>query len=377
MWHRLRPTALDVGLTLGLGAFFVASTLASSDEGRSRDGLGWLLIAANTLPLLGLRRHPLAVVLVLSVAYPAWAMFEYPTHIIQSLPTLAALAATGAAAKPLWWRAIALISPVEMMCAVLIGVWDVDVLEIGYIAIVFVVVWALGVALGARRDYARALEEKTIALQEAREELAHTAVVEERTRIARDLHDIVAHAMSVITVQAGVGAHLLERSPQKAESALRAIEETGRSALDDMRRMLRALRSDESTTHPQPRLDSLDSLVASVEAAGTRVQMRIEGVARPLPAGLELSAFRIAQEALTNTVKHAPGARARLTLHYGPEEIRVEILDRGGGPDPAPGRGGQGLKGMRERVELYGGTLEAAPYDGGFRVVATFPVERP
>jgi len=153
-----------------------------------------------------------------------------------------------------------------------------------------------------------------VALQEAREELARRAVSEERTRIARDLHDIVAHAMSVITVQAGVGAHLIERSPEKAEAALRAIEETGRGALDDMRRMLRALRSDEFPTQPQPSLNSIDLLVANVESAGTPVQVTIEGAARPLPAGLELTAYRIAQEALTNSVRHAPGAKAGLTL---------------------------------------------------------------
>jgi signal transduction histidine kinase len=375
MWHRIRPTALDVGLTVGLGAIFIVSTLASNDEARSLDAFGWLVLAANTVPVLGLRHNPLAVALVLSAAYPTWAMLDYPTHIMQSLPTLAALAATGAAPRPLWWRAIALIAPIEMMCAVLLGIWDVDVLEIGYIAIVFVVVWALGVALGSRRDHTRALTEKTVALQEAREELARRAVSEERTRIARDLHDIVAHAMSVITVQAGVGAHLIERSPEKAEAALRAIEKTGRGALDDMRRMLGALRSDEFPTQPQPTLNSIDLLVANVESAGTPVQVTIEGVVRPLPAGLELTAYRIAQEALTNSVKHAPGAKAGLTLRYGLDDIVIEIVDSGGSPDPAPNDGGQGLKGMRERVELYGGSVEAGPYNDGFRVVATLPVD--
>ncbi|MPZ91559.1 MAG: hypothetical protein GEU68_08015 [Actinobacteria bacterium] len=178
--------------------------------------------------------------------------------------------------------------------------------------------------------------------------------------------------MSVITVQAGVGAHLIERSPEKAEAALRSIEKTGRSALDDMRRMFGALRSDEFPTQPQPTLNSIDLLVANVESAGTPVQVTIEGVARPLPAGLELTAYRIAQEALTNSVKHAPGAKASLTLRYGPDDIVIEIVDSGGSPDPAPNDGGQGLKGMRERVELYGGSVEAGPCNDGFRVVEPF-----
>ena len=377
MTNHLRPPAVEVVLTAGIGVVFLVSALVASEGARPLDALGWALLGANTLPLLMLRRFPLAVVLALGLAYPTWAAFEYPTHLLQSLPSLAALGVAGAAPNPLWQRALALLLPAEMMAAVLTGWWDVDVLEIGYIAIVFVVVWALGVALGARRDHARNLEEKTVALQRAREELARHAVVEERTRIARDLHDIVAHAMSVITVQAGVGAHLIERDPKQAAGALRAIEETGRSALEEMRRLLGALRSDDLPIEPQPGLASLDLLAGQIEMAGVPVRVQVEGAARSLPAGLELSAYRIAQEALTNTVKHAPGARALLTLRYGPGSIELEVVDTGGGPDPAPNDGGQGLKGMGERVALYGGSLEAGPCDGGFRVLATFPVDAP
>jgi hypothetical protein len=198
------------------------------------------------------------VVACLSVAYPAWAALEYPTHLLQSLPTLAAMVAVGASPRPLWWRALALLCPLEMLAGAATGIWDVDLLEIGYVAIVFVSGWVLGVVLAARRSYTRALEEKTAALEAARQELAHRAVLEERTRIARDLHDILAHAMSVITVQAGVGGHLLERDPEQAKGALRVIEETGRGALGEMRRLLGVLRGGDLPTEPQPGLGSLD-----------------------------------------------------------------------------------------------------------------------
>jgi signal transduction histidine kinase len=374
-----RAVLVDVGLTVALGAVFLVSTAGATDA-RPLDGLGWALLAANTLPLLALRRFPLAVLLVFGLAYPTWAALEYPTHLLQSLPALAALGVVGAAPRPLWWRAIGLLVPAEMMAAAISGVWPVDVLEIGYVAIVFVSGWVLGVVLAARRSYARALEEQAAALEAARQELARRAVVEERTRIARDLHDILAHAMSVITVQAGVGAHLLDRDPGQAARALRVIEETGRAALAEMRRLLGAMRAeDDPPTEPQPGLASLDRLAAQATAAGVPVELQVEGAARPLPAGLEVSAYRIAQEALTNTIKHAPGGRARVIVRYRPHTMELEVVDSGGpGPRrPGPGDGGHGLRGMRERVALYGGVLEAGPFDGGFRVLASFPTDEP
>jgi signal transduction histidine kinase len=367
--------APDIGLAVALGAFYLASTIANADEGRSLDALGWTLLAANTLPVIAVRSHPFAVLLIFSLAYPAWAMFEYPGHILQSLPTMAAMAAVGASPKPLAWRALGLLPPFEMLAFVFLSVWDVDALEIGYVAVVFVVVWALGVALAARREYSRALEEKTSALQAAREELARSAVVEERTRIARDLHDVLGHAVSLITVQAGVGAHLIDRDPEQAERALRIIEETGRGALGEMRRVLTALRSDGSPTEPRPTLESLPALVEKSGFAGLPVELRIEGNVRRLPPGLELSAYRIVQEALTNALKHAPGSHATLTISYRPELIEIQVTNKGGTNSSSVNAKGHGLRGMRERVALYGGSLTAEPVDGGFRVLATLPVD--
>ena len=385
-----RAVLVDAGLTVVLGVAFLASPAGAGDA-RALDGLGWALLAANVLPLLALRRAPLLVLACFSVAYPAWASLEYPTHLLQSLPTLAAMFAVGAAPRPLWWRALALLTPVEMLAAAASGIWPVDLLELGYVAIMFVSGWVLGIVLAARHRYTAALEEKTAALEAARQELAHRAVLEERTRIARDLHDILAHAMSVITVQAGVGAHLLERDPAQARRALVVIEETGRGALGEMRRLLGALRAGDPPTEPQPGLASLDRLASQATAAGVPVELQVEGPARPLPAGLEVSAYRIAQEALTNAIKHAPGGRARVTVRYRPHTVELEVVDTGGaakGVESAfgrpstdsnrpDGRSGQGLRGMRERVALYGGVFEAGPRAGGFRVLAAFPTDPP
>jgi signal transduction histidine kinase len=374
-----RAVLVDAGLTVVLGAVFLASTADASDA-RALDGLGWALLAANVLPLVALRRAPLLVLACFSVAYPTWAALEYPTHLLQSLPTLAAMFAVGAAPRPLWWRSLALLCPAEMLAAAASGIWPVDLLEIGYVAIMFVCGWVLGIVLATRRGYTAALEEKTAALEAARQELAHRAVLEERTRIARDLHDILAHAMSVITVQAGVGAHLLERDPEQARRALVVIEETGRGALGEMRRLLGALRAGDPPTEPQPGLASLDRLAAQATAAGVPVELQVEGPARPLPAGLEVSAYRIAQEALTNAIKHAPGGRASVTVRYRPHTVELEVTDTGGGSGlaaTAPGDGGQGLRGMRERVALYGGVFEAGPRAGGFRILAAFPTDPP
>jgi signal transduction histidine kinase len=201
-------------------------------------------------------------------------------------------------------------------------------------------------------------------------------VLEERTRIARDLHDILAHAMSVITVQAGVGAHLLERDPEQARKALEVIEQTGRGALGEMRRLLRVLRADDLPTEPQPGLASLDRLAAQATAAGVPVELQVEGPARPLPAGLEVSAYRIAQEALTNTIKHAGPARAEVRIVYGPDALTVVVADDGRGAGFEPGPGGHGIAGMRERVTVYDGDLDAGPHPGGgFRVRARLPLE--
>jgi signal transduction histidine kinase len=226
--------------------------------------------------------------------------------------------------------------------------------------------WVAGVLAAQQHAYAESLRAQ-------RETLLQRTVTDERLRIARELHDVVAHSMSVITIQADLGRLVLDREPAEAGAALGVIETTGREALVELRRMLGVLRDDGAVPlAPVPGLAGLDGLVARTTAAGVRVDVVVRGTPRPLPAGVDLSAYRIVQEALTNVVKHADAAACRVTIGYVNDDVTLEVVDHGrGGP---PGPGGHGLVGMRERALLCGGDLAADPLaDGGFRVRARLP----
>ena len=229
--------------------------------------------------------------------------------------------------------------------------------------------WILGD--GARRRREEALSEQ--------QRLARQAVGEERLRIARELHDVVAHSMSVIAVQAGTGRMVIDDDVEHARRALASIEETSKRALNEMRRLLGVLRADTADAAalaPVPSLDDLDRLVAYAVDGGTAVDVLVDGDRRKAPAGIELAAYRVLQEALTNVRRHAAGAPARVHLSFEPAELVVEIENPLTGGQPAGGPGGHGLLGMRERVSLYGGTFEAGPHpDGTFKVSARIPYE--
>ena len=201
-------------------------------------------------------------------------------------------------------------------------------------------------------------------------------MADERARIARELHDVIAHSVTVMTVQAGAARMLLPGDPQRAVEPLLAVEETGHQALAEMRRLLGILREvdGQPVLAPQPGLKDLTRLAVAVREAGLPVEMAVEGTPRPLPAGIELAAYRILQEALTNTLKHAGAARAHVTVRYAPEAVFLEVCDDGRVP-PADGHG-HGLVGMRERATLYGGELDAGPLPGGgYAVRARLPIE--
>lgn len=368
-----------LAVTMLLTAVFVTSAISLGGLDRDHVPRDLALLALNTLPLLLLHRNPLLVVLVLSGAYPLWLETGHPSHLFQSLPTLVALYAVGTWSRPLWLRAIGLLSPVWMMAAVVSGWWSgVDLFEIGYVAVLFGLSWALGVVVATRRTYVEELERKTAALEAARRELAERAVADERARIARELHDVIAHAMSVITVRAGVGAHLVDSRPAEAAVALGVIERTGREALREMRRMLAVLRDPDPRApraEPQPGLADLPQLVDQVAEAGVPVTLTTEGEARGLPAGLDLAAYRVVQEALTNVAKHAPGARATVTIRRADDALEIEVRNRGRVATPI--RPGQGMRGMAERVALYEGRFDAGPCTDGFRVTARFPMAAP
>jgi signal transduction histidine kinase len=232
-------------------------------------------------------------------------------------------------------------------------------------------VYAVGVVVRRQRHHAdSATRERDLARQTAREIAAS-----ERARIARELHDIVAHGMSVVVLQARGGRRVFDSEPDAARRALDDIEQVASDCLEEMRRLLGILRSgDSAPLAPQPRLLELESLVQQAQSSGASVDLCIEGERRELPPAVELSIYRIAQEALTNSMKHAPGSRARLQVVYGDTAVTVIATDDG--PGGAPSSPGHGLIGMRERVDLFGGTFSAGSQsEGGFAVRASLPLE--
>jgi signal transduction histidine kinase len=235
-----------------------------------------------------------------------------------------------------------------------------------FIAMILGGAWLAGRAMRFRRERERTLERLTVDLEREREEKARAAVAEERVRIARELHDVVAHAISVIVLQARGGRRSLATDPAEARVALNTIEEMGTQALAEMRRLLGMLRRDdeEIALAPQPSLRHLDTLAVQMREAGLPVDLSVEGEPIELPPGVDLSAYRIVQEALTNALKHAGPATARVVVRYGKDDLELEIADTGPGAAASDGEG-HGLVGMRERVSLYGGRLEAGPRDGG------------
>ncbi|GAA3198436.1 sensor histidine kinase [Dactylosporangium siamense] len=246
---------------------------------------------------------------------------------------------------------------------------------VSVIASALVASWAVGSAARSRRAYLDQLHARAQDLERERDQQAALAVAAERGRISREMHDVVAHGLSVIVIQAQGGAAALDRRPADTRAALDAIVRTGRDCIADMRRVLAAVGEVDDAWHPQPGLAQLPALLAQVRTAGTPVRLRVEGEPAPLPSSTDLSAYRIVQEALTNTMRHAAtGATATVVLSYGGAEVGIEVSDDGPGPT-GHDVGGNGLRGMRERVQLLGGRLTAAPGPGGgFTVRATLPV---
>ena len=254
-------------------------------------------------------------------------------------------------------------------------------------------VW-LGVALvRARREHRRALEERGWLLERERESAARTAVDAERARIARELHDIVSHNVSLMIVQAAAAREVLTTMPDDAAAALSAVEGAGRTTMTELRHLLGLLApaadgddgTDGADLAPQPSLSRLSPLIDRIAFAGLPVEVRISGEPRPLPSGIDVTAYRIVQEALTNALKHGAGGKAEVTIRYAEHSLRVEVLTRGPsvltGDQPAPRGGdgaGRGLLGLRQRVAVYGGDLDARRrLGGGYRVRARIPVEHP
>jgi signal transduction histidine kinase len=244
--------------------------------------------------------------------------------------------------------------------------------EIVFTPVLFGIGWLAGFVLRERAQRADAAELRATQAEREREAAARVAVAEERARIARELHDIVAHSVSVMVLQVGAVRHNLPETLERDSEALRGVEQTGRAALGEMRRLLGAMRSDDEDAErsPHPGLDRLDSLIEEIGRAGLPVSLQVEGDRIALPAAIDLSAYRIVQEGLTNALRHAQASQANVLVRYGPGDVQIEVRDNGGGAQSGDGLG-HGLIGVRERVKIYGGEMSAGTVSGGGFLLST------
>jgi len=245
-----------------------------------------------------------------------------------------------------------------------------------FIPLEFTIAWVAGFALRERVEQAEAAEVRAAQAERERDAAARIAVAEERVRIARELHDIVAHAVSVMVLQVGAVRHKLPETLAEDSDALRNVEQAGRTALAEMRGLLAAMRGDgdEAELTPQPGLDGLEELLEEIGRAGLPVQLHVDGEPVALPRGIDLSAYRIVQEGLTNALKHARASNADVTVRYRSDELQVEVRDNGGGSSTSDGLG-HGLVGVRERVKIYGGQMSAGTANGrGFILSTRLPL---
>ena len=402
--RRFNPTVADALL----GAFMLLIALpqlfiedpAYRDLGfgfRRGSWLGLLLLACETLPLTWRRRAPVVVLTAITAAAFGLLVAGFQPTVADLAMIIALYSVAGCSSlRTAILAALAFGAALGGLFVAARIKYPHDPMQpqeyvVNYASFAFA--WFLGVLQRNRREHTAKLEELNRQLADERESRARWAVAEERSRIARELHDVIAHAVSVMVVQAGAARRIVQTRPDQAQNAMTSIESTGRQALTEMRRLVGVLRrSDEPTSlDPQPRLADVVTLVEQAREAGLEVELHVRGEPRPLPAGIDLSAYRIVQEALTNIRKHAAQASAEVRVAYGSLALEVEVVDDGPGPvhgpalDEGPGRNGDagpgerpghGLIGMRERVALFGGKLEVGPQPGGgFRVAARLPLE--
>jgi signal transduction histidine kinase len=385
-----RPAALDwtiAGALLVWGQIdlWIVGGVQTTVHGPRAGGALYVLCA--TVPLAFRRRWPLGVLCVVmgAIALDSVLVGKAPQGLEVLLPALVAVYSVAAHAE--LRRALVGLA-IGFAGTVIEASLDPEVVTFGQLVVIegtFFVglgggAWLAGRYVRARRLEAERSEHRAERIEREQHELARAAVAAERGRIARELHDVIAHSVSLMGVQAGAVERVLERDPELARESLRSIQATARESVGELRRLLGILRADEEPAGlaPQPGLGALTTLVEESCRAGVVAELAVEGEARPLPPGVELSAYRVAQEALTNVRKHAPGAHVRVVLTYRAAELELCVRNEAGernGSYVAAGTG-SGLVGMTERVSLYGGSIDARPQpDGGFLVRARLPVE--
>jgi signal transduction histidine kinase len=364
-------------------AGLVELAVARHSEFRGPLAVSVLGVLLAPLPLVWRRRAPIAAIAGSGTVLFAWVYGAYGVShqapLVTFLTALLMLFSLGLYADGQRSRAVAaaaiafgLVSGLPLL--VFGGRHQVG--NVVPMWILFAFVFSVGLALQRRQQIAVLFEERAAQAVREREQTARAAVAEERARIARELHDVIAHNVSVMVVQAGAGGLILEGQYPDVCEALKTIENTGRETIDEMRRLLGVLRQadEDLALTPQPSLARLNTLLEQLRGAGLPVELRVEGEPSELPASVDLSAFRIVQEALTNTLKHAGPARALVVLRYTAHAIELEVSDDGSA-NITNGSTGHGLIGMRERVTMLGGELEAGRQPGGYRLRARLPLE--
>ncbi|CAA9218187.1 MAG: Two-component system sensor histidine kinase [uncultured Blastococcus sp.] len=387
-WLREHPFTVDAVLA---GVVFLGTVVLPEASYWPQQFLAFVVGTALVAPLAWRRRAPVpaAVVVVAAGLVELFLLEEFLAANVAALVMVYSLAAYA----PRRWGLAGLVT--ALVGAALAGVRfygayhssisfdDPLVASTSIIAIAVVASWALGDLRRARTQRLASLEERAQLLQQERAKDMRLAATAERARIAREMHDVVAHSLSVVIAQADGGRYAGRSDPAAASTALEAIATTGRQALTDMRSLLGVLReSDDQEFAPQPDVAAIPALVQDVRASGLDVDLAVEGEPRPMSAGPQLAAYRIVQESLTNVLKHSgPAGRAWVRLHWRPDALALSVLDDGRGASAAmvvADGHGQGLRGMRERAALNGGRLEAKPRSGGgFGVHATLPYGRP
>jgi signal transduction histidine kinase len=330
--------------------------------------LNLLAVTAGTLPLAWRRRAPFWVSIILYGALAARALAADPLEIYATFLALLVATYTVASYAPLRDALLSAgFSALALSVAVVQGSGTDAAPDPLASAVLFSTVWLVGRVVGVRNERARALHA-------ARDQHAADAVAAERERIAREMHDVVSHSLAAIVMQAGGARNVLATDPDRVVASLTSIEDTARRGLTEMRRLLGLLGESDAELGPQPGVDRLDELVSELRAGGLDVTLEHRGEPRRVSAAVDVSAYRIVQEALTNVMKHAGECRAGVVLDWTDEAwLRVAVTDDGAGPGPGETAGGRGLVGMRERAHVLGGTFEAGPAHPGFRVDAGLP----
>ncbi|MFC5212942.1 sensor histidine kinase [Streptomyces coerulescens] len=376
--ERLRtanPYAVDSAFA-ALVLFAVSLQWIFPDEGGDRlTWQGWLIGAATAVPLVWRRRAPFATACAVSVATPAQALYHAPPPdvVYGGMVVLYTMAALG---KP-WQRRAMLVGWLAGVSLTMMHKEEPQPFEYAFQLLSVVCAYGFGVLARVQRAYTAELEDRARRLERERAADTARAIAQERSRIARDMHDVLAHAVSLMVVQAEAGPVVVRSDPARAEAAFDAIAGAGRDAMAQLRRILGVLKEPQGNGGawrlPQPGVAELPGLVRQVgESAGLRVELRTSGTPRPLPQDTEVAAFRVVQEALTNTVKHARAGSATVELDWAEDELTLTVTDDGQGP--GSGHGGHGLIGIRERAAACGGSARAGRGpEGGFRVVVRLP----